>query len=81
MQHNADAVSARPWSRETSSSPRYTTIWYALLQVRKEGAPTNAIALSHQLKSTGDLTRIVAPVCAPDRGGQPLMRPHSHHRA
>lgn len=38
--------------------PAHTTIWYALLQLRKQAAPTDAIALTHQLRSTGDLTRV-----------------------
>ncbi|MFG3192459.1 DnaB-like helicase N-terminal domain-containing protein [Streptomyces omiyaensis] len=41
--------------------PAHTTIWHALLELRRQEAPTDAIALSHQLKSTGDLTRVGGP--------------------
>ncbi|MBC9714451.1 AAA family ATPase [Streptomyces sp. TRM66268-LWL] len=41
--------------------PAHTTIWHALLELRKQNAPTDPIALTHQLRSTGDLTRIGGP--------------------
>ncbi len=77
MQHDADAEMAVLGSCMYQSAvidavrqvldpgdfyqPAHTTIWHGLLQLRKEGAPTDAIALSHQLKSTGDLTRVGGP--------------------
>ncbi len=44
--------------------PAHTTIWHALLELRRREAPTDAVALSHQLKTTGDLTRV---------GGSPYL--------
>lgn len=41
--------------------PAHTTIWHALLELRKQQAPTDAIALTHQLRTTGDLTRVGGP--------------------
>ncbi|MHC0433836.1 DnaB-like helicase N-terminal domain-containing protein [Streptomyces sp. O3] len=41
--------------------PAHTTIWHALLELRKQDAPTDPIALTHQLRSTGDLTRVGGP--------------------
>nr|WP_277989992.1 DnaB-like helicase N-terminal domain-containing protein [Streptomyces beijiangensis] len=41
--------------------PAHATIWHTLLELRKRGAPTDVIALTHQLRSTGDLTRVGGP--------------------
>ncbi|WP_189299546.1 DnaB-like helicase N-terminal domain-containing protein [Streptomyces albospinus] len=38
--------------------PAHTTIWHALLELRRQGAPTDPIALGHRLKRTGDLVRV-----------------------
>jgi replicative DNA helicase len=38
--------------------PAHTTVWHALLELRRKEAPTDPIALGHQLKRTGDLTRV-----------------------
>ncbi|MFD9822673.1 DnaB-like helicase N-terminal domain-containing protein [Streptomyces violascens] len=42
-------------------TPAHTTIWYALLELRRQGAPTSPIALTHQLQRTGDLKRVGGP--------------------
>lgn len=44
--------------------PAHTTIWHALLELRKQQAPTDAIALTHRLSATGDLMRV---------GGRPYL--------
>ncbi|MFB7148512.1 DnaB-like helicase N-terminal domain-containing protein [Streptomyces virginiae] len=38
--------------------PAHTTIWRALVELRQQQAPTDPIALGHQLQRTGDLNRI-----------------------
>lgn len=38
--------------------PAHTTIWYALVELRRHEAPTDPIALAHQLRRTGDLARV-----------------------
>ncbi|MFG2718867.1 DnaB-like helicase N-terminal domain-containing protein [Streptomyces sp. NPDC048416] len=41
--------------------PAHTTIWYALLELRRQDAPKSPIALTHQLQRTGDLKRVGGP--------------------
>ena len=38
--------------------PAHTTLWNALLELRRHEAPTDPIALTHQLRRMGDLTRV-----------------------
>ncbi|MEU6001624.1 DnaB-like helicase N-terminal domain-containing protein [Streptomyces sp. NPDC047197] len=38
--------------------PAHTTIWHALLELQRQGAPTDPIALTYQLQRTGDLNRV-----------------------
>ncbi|MFD4477189.1 DnaB-like helicase N-terminal domain-containing protein [Streptomyces sp. NPDC058471] len=41
--------------------PAHTTIWHALMELRRQNAPTGPIALTHQLQRTGDLKRVGGP--------------------
>ncbi|MFI6287239.1 DnaB-like helicase N-terminal domain-containing protein [Streptomyces sp. NPDC051018] len=52
--------------------PAHTTIWHALLELRRLEAPTDPIAVCHQLKRTGDLTRV---------GGSPYVHALASHAA
>lgn len=38
--------------------PAHTTVWHALLDLHRRQAPTDPIALGHQLQRTGDLARV-----------------------
>ena len=41
--------------------PAHSTIWYALLGLRADDAPTDPIALADYLRGTGDLNRVGGP--------------------
>ncbi|MEU9372230.1 DnaB-like helicase N-terminal domain-containing protein [Streptomyces sp. NPDC048255] len=38
--------------------PAHTTVWHALLELHKRQAPTDPIALGHELQRSGDLNRV-----------------------